>query len=78
MTISQPPAATNHARLWETDQQDAGKRDKSSVDYGQGRPEGDHCALCKFWVAGLHDGACRCVKGDIGAMMWCRLYKVRK
>lgn len=57
------------------DEADAGKRAKSSVSYGPGHPEGDHCAICRFFLAGLHEGRCRLVKGVIEPMMWCRLFR---
>ena len=42
---------------------DAGKRAKSSVDYSEGHVGGDHCALCRFFMSGLHEGRCRLVAG---------------
>lgn len=60
------------------DDADAGKRAKSSVQYGD-PCEGchDHCAICERFIPGLHNGRCRLVKGEIEPMKWCMLFKER-
>lgn len=57
------------------DPQDAGKRAKSSVDYG---PGGEHCHGCKYFMEEdekAETGKCKLVKGNIGAHCWCRLFE---
>lgn len=55
-------------------EQEAGKREKSSIGYSDGLPNA-HCGLCVFFLPG--HGKCKLVKGDIRFDMWCRLFAKR-
>ena len=50
----------------------ADKVSKASVDYGPGKPRGDHCGICRYYQRG---GTCEKVEGAIDRMGWCRLFE---
>jgi hypothetical protein len=59
------------------DEVDAGKRDKSSVDYGPAKPGGtEKCEWCRYFMPDLDK--CRRVKGAIAPSDWCNLFQRKR
>lgn len=57
--------------------QDAGKRDKSSVDYGPALPGAlEKCEWCKYFLP--DQSKCRKVKGMISPGDWCNLFERKR
>jgi hypothetical protein len=50
---------------------DAAKVGKASVQYGDGDPDGDHCAVCRHFMT---PDACEKVRGLIEPDAWCNLF----
>lgn len=48
---------------------------KSEVDYGPGKPDGDHCSICRHFDA---PDRCDLVIGKIGPSMWCKQFAKKK
>ena len=53
---------------------DAGKEEKSAVDYSTGGK--DHCGVCRFYIK-INAGGGRCtkVKGPIQPWKWCKRFR---
>ena len=53
----------------------AEKQPKSAVDYGPGKPRGDHCAICRHFEP---PHGCERVLGRISPQGWCRLFRRKR
>lgn len=50
------------------------KLSKEAVDYSEGDPEGEHCAICVHFQV-YHKKACEIVAGVILPNMWCKKFQ---
>lgn len=51
------------------------KATHASVNYGPGHKDGDHCAICKYYLKGPH---CKRVLDPIKVLGWCRLFSEKQ
>jgi len=57
---------------------DAGKRDKTSVNYRRASDDVKRCGTCRYSYGPLGDRQCRLVKGLINPYDTCDLWEPRK
>ena len=63
---------------WTAAEEDAGKRDKGSVNYRRAGDEAQSCKTCRFSYGPLGERRCRQVKGFINPGDTCDLWQARK
>lgn len=59
-------------------EEDAGKRDRSSVNYRRASTDAERCGTCRYSYGPTGERRCRVVRGLINPFDTCDLWELRK